>query len=79
MSMVQGALCEQCGSDAAGGPQYELTMEGSAAAPAAMVPGSAGIDVRALWDEQLDQALDHPAAPSYDEVSVATMRRSRAR
>ena len=46
--------------------------------PAAEDSGSGALAAE-LWDGQLEQAIAHPAAPAFDEVFVAAMRRSRRR
>ena len=55
---------------------WRASNEGQPAA--APDPGSGALAAE-LWDGQLEQAIAHPAAPAFDEVFVAAMRRSRRR
>jgi hypothetical protein len=48
--------------------------EGRSAVPA---QSSMAMAAEALWERQLDEALTHPLASSYDDVFLAAMRRSR--
>jgi len=52
---------------------------GNEGRPSVASDSSSGALAAELWDGQLEQAIAHPAAPAFDEVFVAAMRRSRRR